>query len=615
MYSIRVKSVGGAEWEIKDISLKEQTIEKDGLRLTVAPDRNCWAITAECRGDRLAEISHRYTTPLRNFNNVIIPDGGREYPATVQTIYFWDFCKSSLVSNVRTPLFIFCGQNGNASFAFGLIGKEYERDFRCVEPFNSRALLAYTRRLTTEIVCHIPDEYRDSSFTEHIYLKDETEECSASWVELLSDYYRFRTEKEGTSYPFVQKGMYPLWCSWTDWFSDNVTEQVILDNVRAGVSLGIKNYIIDDGWFGPGLDNPYEVKLNIGDWTPDQKKIKDLKKLSAQIHDEGANALIWCAPHAVGIEAKCRSERLPYLMRDKNGELIETGNKFNILCLRNPQARKIMADICADLIVKYDTDGAKYDLYNCIPATACCSCEHEHDTDSMIVGLEKTMQCIWQRVSEVKSDYIVELKQNYGGSRLAQYGTMMRAGDTPYCPDGNFMRTAYIQAYTPYAINDYQTISDRDTPLSNARVIIKMISVGIPTYSMDITALSEENRAVVRFLNTWYIDNIVERGNYKRHAITGALDTWAIYGEKEDLYFLVNTAQNLTVAPKDFQVLNGCGNAFLILQTEAEAIFDLQYYDIFGKLIKTETRDLQSGIKLDKTVCLVRGQYKGSAKG
>ncbi len=612
MYYVKVSTINGVEAEFTLPEIKEQICENNGITVSISQENKCWKIKADCETDEICRVIHRYTTPLRNFNSVIVPDGGREYPTTIHTINFWSFKRESLVSNVRTPLYIFCGQNNNASFCFGVIGKDYERAFRCVEPFNSRALLAYSRKLTVEVDCKIPQEYRNNSYEELLYLRDTKEDCEIPWTEQLSEFYDIRIQKDGSLYPYVKKGMMPLWCSWTDWFSDDVTEEVIMDNVKAGMELGITNYIIDDGWFGPGLDNPYEVRLNIGDWECDPKKIKDLKSLSKRIHDAGANAIIWCAPHAVGIDAKCRKERLPYLMKDEKGELIETPNKFNILCLRSPESREIMAQICADLITKYDTDGAKYDLYNCIPATKCCSCEHEHDTDSMVIGLERTMKAIWDKVYETKQDYIVELKQNYGGSNLATFGTMMRAGDTPYCPEGNFMRTAYIQAYTPYAINDYQTISNNDTPLSNSRVIIKMIAVGIPTYSMDITKLSKENKQVVKFLNNWYIENIVEKEHYKRHAITASLDTWAIYRETEDIYFLLNTAQNLTLKNKDFQILNGCFNNFVVLKSEEKAEFELKYYDVFGNLYKTETKNLYNGVEIDKATSLVTGRYLGS---
>ena len=97
----------------------------------------------------------------------------------------------------------------------------------------------------------------------------------------------------------------PLWCSWTDWFSNDITEQVIRDNVAEGVKLGKKNYIIDDGWFGPGLDNDRDVALNIGEWNPDPEKIPDMKKPVEDIHKKAARAIIWCAPHAVAKRVKC----------------------------------------------------------------------------------------------------------------------------------------------------------------------------------------------------------------------------------------------------------------------------------------------------------------------
>lgn len=87
-----------------------------------------------------------------------------------------------------------------------------------------------------------------------------------------------------------------------------------------------------------------------------------------------------------------------------------------------------------------------------------------------------------------KPDYMIELKQNYGGVNLAAFGTMMRAEDTPYSPEGNFLRMEFIQSYTPYASNDYQTITNFDTINESADMIMKMMAVGVPTYSMDMGA-------------------------------------------------------------------------------------------------------------------------------
>ena len=375
--------------------------------------------------------------------------------------------------------------------------------------------------------------------------------------------------------------------------------------------LDLELLVIDDGWFGLGLDCDEKLKLNIGDWEEDPEKFPDLLRFSRELKTMGASPIIWCAPHAVGDLAKVRDARKKHLIVDENGKLVYTSNGFNALCLRNPEAREVMADICARLALEYDTDGAKYDLYNCIPDVKCCNEEHEHDTESMVVGLEKTMELIWKKVRAVKPDYIVELKQNYGGSKLATFGTMMRAGDTPYCPEGNFLRTAYIQSYTPYAANDYQTITNYDTMESAAKIIVKMLAVGIPTYSMDLAALDQEKKDLIRFLNNWYIENIVEKENFKRSAMDGMLSVWCANSEKENLYFAINGAKEVTVEGKDFQLMNASMYQEIFLNTKEDATYQLKFYDYTGNLIKEEDDvNLKDVFRVAQPAILIKGTRK-----
>ena len=223
------------------------------------------------------------------------------------------------------------------------------------------------------------------------------------------------------------------------------------------------------------------------------------------------------------------------------------------------------------------------------------------------IRFEKTMELIWKKVRQAKPDYIVEMKQNYGGSKLATYGTMMRAGDTPYCPEGNFLRTAYIQSYTPYAANDYQTITNYDTMESAAKIIIKMLAVGIPTYSMNLAELDQEKKDLIRFLNYWYIENIVEKENFKRTAMGGMLSVWRAGNAQEDLYFAINGAKEVVVEGKDFQLLNASMYPEIIVRAEADAKDHLAFYDHTGKLIGEENDVcLKDSIRVAQPAMLIK---------
>ncbi|MBQ4563395.1 MAG: alpha-galactosidase [Lachnospiraceae bacterium] len=609
MYSLSFTTEKNISYEFAEISPESGEYRQGSAVVSVKKKGNCSKITITVEGDRVKQISHVYTTALRNFNQIIAPDSGREFYPSMQPMHYWRKKFSSRVFDVKNPIFVFCGQDNCASVCFGVVGKDYEREFKTLNPHFERALSMVDGVLSLQITGDVPEAYREDIFTEGIYLIDEREDTGIPWTEVMREFHEIRRDWEQIAFPYTKKSLYPVWCNWQAWDSADADEKIVLDNVEEGVKLGIYNYIIDDGWFGPGLDSALGVELNIGDWESDPEKYPDMRRLSEAIHEKGGRSIIWCAPHAVGDGAKCRETRRKYLMADADGKLVYTGNGFNLLCLRNPKAREIMADICVRLAEAYDTDGAKYDLFNCIPDVECCCKDHEHDTESMIVGLERTMELIWRKVTAKKPDYIVELKQNYGGSKLSSFGTMMRAGNTPFCPQGNFLRTAYIQGYTPYAANDYQSITNEESHLSTARVIIKMLAVGVPTYSMDICLLSEEKKQILRFLNNWYIDNIVERDNYKRRALDGMLDTWMIEGGRENLYFMLNSAKELTVEGKDFQVLNASMHQQILLTSKEEARYQLQLFDHAGRLI-AEYPDVSLGkaLAIDREVVLIKGK-------
>ncbi len=516
--------------------------------------------------DRLARVTYRLSTPLRNFHEVIVPDTGRGYSSQTQLVDFWARSWRSRVNNVRMPLFVLTGQDRRTVLAFGIVGANVETDFRVVEPAKGRALVAWMKRLTLEVErgtdeyplpCSAAEGRPDGAITEHVYLREDRDLAGETWIETLRDFSGAMATRLGVEPRTTPESLEPWWCSWTDWFSGDVTDRVVLENVREGVRLGIRNFVIDDGWFGPGLDSDYSVRLNIGDWEEDRSKVPDLAALVEAIRAEGGRAILWCAPHAVAPDARCFAERRGLLIETEPGEPMLTYNRFHSLCFQCPEAREAMADLCAGLAQRYGADGAKYDLFNCVPEGPCASRAHEHDTTSAIEGLARTLQRIDQRTRAVRPGFIVELKQNYATPYLYGYGTVVRAGDTPYSPEGNFLRTAYIAAYTPYALNDYQSVTNHDSPEDAAAMVVKMMAVGVPAYSMDLPTLDEAHRAVLAFLHGWYLENLDLLAG-SRTPLGPDLKVWRAPGERKDACFVLDGAGPVDLAEgKALEVLCG----------------------------------------------------------
>lgn len=581
---------------------REYASEKDGIKIRIGSEfPSPITVTPPCIDDPVASISYNLYTDMKNYHKVIIPESGRWWINMTQLVSFWRFNKESAIDDSKMPIYIFTGQDLYMSMAFGVIGENYETSFRTLEPKVNRALIAYMRRLSMQITrgtatYPIPESVSkrnpDGSITEYLYFVTSEDRKNESWVLTLRDFASYQKKFYDLPDFTIDKSMAPVWCSWTDWFSDDVTDEVIVKNVKEGVKLGIRNYIIDDGWFGPGLDNDFDVRLNIGDWRPDPKKIKDMGKLVQDIKKEGGVPMIWCAPHAVAEGADCFEERKKYLIRNKDGELLLTGNKFHSLCFMCPEAREIMADICAGFVKEWDFDGAKYDLFNCIPNMKCTNPDHHHDVTSMMEGLALTLELIDKKTRAIKKDYIVELKQNYGTPFLARYGTMMRAGDTPYNPEGNFMRTLYIQAYTPFSINDYQTITNMDSPEDAACIVLKMMAVGIPSYSIDFARLNDDNKKVIANYNSWYNENIP---NLKKYRIPQDAENnvFKIPASPKDIFFLVNEGGNIEIE-KSTTVMNATFRKTLFVRNVKGGAATITQYNCFGEVASKITLDLSN---------------------
>jgi hypothetical protein len=307
--------------------------------------------------------------------------------------------------------------------------------------------------------------------------------------------------------------------------------------------------------------------------------------------------MIWCAPHAVARGARCFEQRRPYLIVDGDGRLVTTPNVFHSLCFMCPEARRIMADIAAGLIENWDVDGVKYDLFNCVPNVRCENPDHRHDVSSMVEGLERTLEAMDERTRALKPGYIVELKQNYGTPFLTRYGSMTRAGDTPYSPEANYLRTAHVQGYTPFSINDYQTVTNADAPEDAACVVIKMLAAGIPTYSIDFRRLGEANKAVIAHYNRWYNERIAAFMHH-RLPLDGECNRWRVEAPEEDYVFLVNQGGKVPVR-RSTTVLNGTYERDLVLVTDTPVQAEITLLDARGTVAARQHTSLSGRQVID----------------
>jgi alpha-galactosidase len=208
------------------------------------------------------------------------------------------------------------------------------------------------------------------------------------------------------------------------------------------------------------------------------------------------------------------------------------------------------------------------DLYNTLPATP-CDAKHPHDCESVIEGLHRMMSDIWRTLRCRRPGGLLELKQNYGNVLSAQFGTMVRAGDTAYDVDTNLLRCAYIQAYAPVTHNDYLACSVHDSPRDIAVMMIKQMTGGVPTLSMDLTKQPEANLAVIRAWLEFYRSHLPLL-SHRRVPLRPDLCLWQVNSrEKAILSALFSTCEVPLPERDEVILLNGTGREnFYVRSTE-----------------------------------------------
>lgn len=516
----------------------------------------------------LDHVTYRVSQVLRNFSRVIVPDCGRFYPTQKHALTSWENAAGFgvTVNNWGNPFVAFVDQADACALAVGIVGPPMETFFRNEMPGQAEkrdTLVVYKHKLQFRFDrpgCGIKAgrirEWRDG-----VYAAVATK----TWFHAFRAYAEASKKHLGLGpYPAEPAALDPVWCSWTAWNSDDLTSDLIVENAKHARELGICGMLIDDGWFGPGLDTDEDWCAN-GDYEPDPKKIPDMNKLVADLRALDMRSILWMGPVTVSPDSKA-FDKVRRLLQHVDGQPHKhKANGMHCLCPSNPEARRYMVDMMVDLLRRYDVDGFKVDLYNNLSPRP-CDAPHEHDVRPNIEGLDRLMKDMWQAIRAVKPDVTLELKQNYGNLRAAQYGTMVRGGDSPYDTDINLERTLYVAAYAPVAHNDYAVWTSRETLRDLGIMIIKMMIGGVPTFSVNFTDMpASQKRAVRGWMDLYHEWKGLWMGN-RLTPQTGLLDVWERVDRSRAWYAAIYGACEVDIAPRrNIWLCNGTGRKSLYL--------------------------------------------------
>ncbi|OGS22719.1 MAG: hypothetical protein A2252_00725 [Elusimicrobia bacterium RIFOXYA2_FULL_39_19] len=551
-----------------------------------------------CRNDGKEMDVERYimnvSFPLQSISQVIIPECGRDYTEFFFPLYLWRMKFYQSIAFNGHHFMSLLDANRRPYFSFGIIGKYREAKYTCVSPGASKKnnTLIGSNILTMEI--ERPYEGFKWGKTKEIKEMFFTDESSPTWFHALRKYTQ--EQKKWLNIPDKTEPVNPLayepvWCTWTAYFS-SLSDQKLIDNAVVAKKLGINSILIDDGWYGPGLDQ--ESGNNMGDFYPDKTKFSDFNKTIKTIQAMGSKVILWVAPHGISPLSE-KFSKYEHLFKKVGGANYLLNKSFHAMCPCNKEAREYVVNETVRLLKVHGVDGLKIDLYNSYGKENCDSTAHEHDCGSLIEGLHIMMKAIWQAMKAYKPDVILELKQNYGNVLASQYGSMVRAGDTPFDIDLDLWRCFYIQSYAAVTHNDYLAWTPYEKPENLAIMMIKLITGGVPTFSSPLPGLPKSHLEVIKSWMSFYKDYLWLLKE-KREPQVGDMSVWQIKAAKAHLYSLIFTTQILEIElHKNIVIMNGTKNEEIFIKTKKAFTANVSFYNHKCVLVNKKKIKINNG--------------------
>ena len=445
----------------------------------------------------LQKVTYDISFPLTNAAKIIVPDTGRHFMNTLfprQVMFKWEgyFVSSAHMS---TPCFIYLDGLEKVSLAFGLMGKTIDTVFQQKSPGANEkfSLVVYDNECRWQI---------RKPYHENASLGPRTEwvdgfyqsEGDKSWFHALRRYAGTWQREHKVKLRTNRAIHTPEFCTWRVVNSDKLTHDWTVRTARECRKLGLGAMILDDGWFGVGLDSTI-MESSLGNWPRTVPgKYPDITRTIQAIKKEGVAPLLWYCPTGIGPQSDLYKKALPYCIVNE-GKRYMTPGLFHTLCPRNPQARKLMVQNLRK-VLSYKPAGYKPDLFNYMP-TSPCEADHEHDIPTVLEATRVCFQMMNEEAMRHGPEVMFMAKNDEANIDFCQYAPAVRAGDSPYDPNIMFLRCAYPNAFAPAVINDYLMLAGPETDEEIARCMIKQVTLGVPAMSIDLLNTPQRQKNVL----------------------------------------------------------------------------------------------------------------------
>ncbi len=170
------------------------------------------------------------------------------------------------------------------------------------------------------------------------------------------------------------------------------TQQQLMDIAKAGVQMGLEQFVMDDGWYGDSRPG----HRPLGDWTVNKQKLPDgLNQLARVINDGNMRFGLWFEPEIVSPESCLYKTHPGWCMSAPGKESTQMHHQL-ILDLSMPDVQNYLIDSISEILDSANISYVKWDYNRCIIETPNQMQRHKY-----ILGLYYVLETITQKYPNV----------------------------------------------------------------------------------------------------------------------------------------------------------------------------------------------------------------------
>ncbi|GLH65244.1 hypothetical protein PG301_30830 [Parageobacillus sp. G301] len=342
----------------------------------------------------------------------------------------------------------------------------------------------------------------------------------------------------------------------------NFNEEKILRLAKTAAELGIELFVLDDGWFGK-RDND---RSSLGDWFVDKRKLPNgLAGLAANINNMGMRFGLWLEPEMVSVDSELYRKHPDWCLHVPSRPRSEGRNQL-VLDYSRKEVCDYIIQAISNVLASAPISYVKWDMNRHMTEIGSAALPPERQRETAhryILGLYRVMEEITSRFPHIlfescsggggrfdpgmlyympqtwtsdNTDAVARLKIQYGTSLVYPISAM----------------GAHVSAVPNHQVH-------RITSLEMRGHVAMSGNFG---YELDLTKLSEEEKAIVKQQVAFYKDirRLVQFGTFYRilSPFEGNETAWMFVSEDKSeafvAYFRVLAEAN---APLSFLRLKG----------------------------------------------------------